>query len=124
LSTDFFSVASGLLWLIVSAMLLFAVPAYERQFVDFGLVLPWYTQALIACSRWCIKYAYIWPLPWVTLVVGVAVSIWLIRWQRPALGALWFLAMAVLPGLVAFLIFVGCHLPWLDLLDGLAGQKR
>ena len=43
--------------LIVSALLVFVVPAFEVQFASQGLSLPWPTQALLLASRWLAAYA-------------------------------------------------------------------
>jgi hypothetical protein len=118
-------VAAVLLWIVVLGELLFIVPLFEAVFVDFGLRVPQVTEATIACTRWCTKYPYVLPMPLAIITTGVAVSTWLIRhqWRNGVLGAVWCLAMLLLLAVVAFLIWLGCYLPYQKLLDGLAAQK-
>jgi type IV pilus assembly protein PilC len=54
---------------ILSFIMIFIIPKFEKIFADFKLKLPWITEALINVSRWFVKYWYILPL--------FPVSIWL-----------------------------------------------
>jgi type IV pilus assembly protein PilC len=47
---------------ILSFIMIFIIPKFEKIFDDFKLKLPWLTQALIDTSRWFVKYWYIIPL--------------------------------------------------------------
>jgi type II secretory pathway component PulF len=118
-------VAAVLLWILVLGELLFIVPLFEAAFADFHLRVPQVTGAIIACTRWCTKYPYVLPMPLAIITTGVAVSTLLIRHQlrKGVLGAAWCLAMLLLPAVVAFLIWLGCYLPYQKLLEGLAAQK-
>jgi type IV pilus assembly protein PilC len=55
--------------LILSFIMIFIIPKFEKIFEDFKMKLPWITDMLIAVSRWFVKYWYIIPL--------VPVAIWL-----------------------------------------------
>jgi type IV pilus assembly protein PilC len=55
--------------LILSFIMIFIIPKFEKIFADFKLKLPWITEVLIATSRWFVKYWYVIPL--------VPVAIWL-----------------------------------------------
>jgi type IV pilus assembly protein PilC len=55
--------------LILSFIMIFIIPKFEKIFADFKMKLPWITDMLIATSRWFVKYWYIIPL--------VPVAIWL-----------------------------------------------
>jgi type IV pilus assembly protein PilC len=48
--------------LILTGIMVFIIPKFEKIFAEFKLKLPWITQALIDTSRWFGKYWYIIPL--------------------------------------------------------------
>jgi type IV pilus assembly protein PilC len=48
--------------LILTGIMVFIIPKFEKIFSDFKLKLPWMTQVLIDTSRWFGKYWYIIPL--------------------------------------------------------------
>src|SRR4051812_21996781 len=48
--------------LILTGIMVFIIPKFEKIFSDFKLKLPWMTQMLIDTSRWVGKYWYIIPL--------------------------------------------------------------
>src|SRR5215472_13270234 len=48
--------------LILSFIMIFIIPKFEKIFEDFKMKLPWITDALIATSRWFVKYWYVIPL--------------------------------------------------------------
>jgi len=54
---------------ILSFIMIFIIPKFEKIFLDFKLKLPWITQTLIDTSRWFVRYWYILPL--------IPVAIWL-----------------------------------------------
>jgi type IV pilus assembly protein PilC len=54
---------------ILSFIMIFIIPKFEKIFADFKMKLPWITDMLIATSRWFVKYWYVIPL--------VPVAIWL-----------------------------------------------
>jgi type II secretory pathway component PulF len=114
-------VAAVMLWIMIVAWLVFVVPEFERIFADFKMRVPLGTDAIIACSRWCMKYPYVLPMP----LAMIGVSTWLIRHRvrKRWLGGLWCLAMLVLPAGLAFLIWLLCYLPMERLLEGLAAPK-
>jgi type IV pilus assembly protein PilC len=55
--------------LILTFIMIFIIPKFEKIFADFKLKLPWITEALISTSRWFVKYWYVIPI--------VPVAIWL-----------------------------------------------
>jgi type IV pilus assembly protein PilC len=55
--------------LILAFIMIFIIPKFEKIFADFKMKLPWITDALIATSRWFVKYWYIIPL--------IPISVWL-----------------------------------------------
>jgi type IV pilus assembly protein PilC len=55
---------------ILTFIMIFIIPKFEKIFADFKMKLPWITQALINTSRWFVKYWYILPL--------IPLSIWLL----------------------------------------------
>src|SRR4051812_32178891 len=48
--------------LILSGIMIFIIPKFEKIFSDFRLKLPFVTQLLIDTSRWFVKYWYVLPL--------------------------------------------------------------
>src|SRR6266404_4238136 len=54
---------------ILTFIMIFIIPKFEKIFADFKMKLPWITDALIATSRWFVKYWYIIPL--------IPIAIWL-----------------------------------------------
>src|SRR5215831_17755239 len=55
---------------ILSFIMIFIIPKFEKIFLDFKLKLPWITEMLINTSRWFVKYWYVLPL--------IPVGIWLL----------------------------------------------
>jgi type IV pilus assembly protein PilC len=47
---------------ILSFIMIFIIPKFEKIFADFKLKLPWVTQMLMDISRWFVKYWYVLPL--------------------------------------------------------------
>ncbi|HYT93342.1 MAG TPA: type II secretion system F family protein [Gemmataceae bacterium] len=54
---------------ILTFIMIFIIPKFEKIFKDFGLRLPWITQTLIDTSRWFVKYWYVLPLIPVAIVL-------------------------------------------------------
>lgn len=56
---------------ILSFIMIFIIPKFEKIFADFRMKLPWLTEMLIGVSRWFVKYWYVLPLfpvlIWITL---------------------------------------------------------
>src|SRR4051812_10648093 len=48
--------------LILTGIMIFIIPKFEKIFSDFRLKLPFITQFLIDVSRWTVKYWYVIPL--------------------------------------------------------------
>src|SRR5947209_11847040 len=48
--------------LILTGIMVFIIPKFEKIFSDFRLKLPFITQLLIDTSRWFVKYWYVLPL--------------------------------------------------------------
>jgi type IV pilus assembly protein PilC len=57
--------------LILTGIMIFIIPKFEKIFADFKLKLPWLTTTLMETSRWFVKYWYVIPLVplfiWLTL---------------------------------------------------------
>src|SRR5262249_31658069 len=52
---------------ILTFIMIFIIPKFEKIFIDFKLQLPWATSALMAVSKWFVPYWYllpIFPIPW------------------------------------------------------------
>src|SRR6516225_5801601 len=47
---------------ILTFIMLFIIPKFEKIFKDFNMKLPWLTQALMDTSRWFANYWYVLPL--------------------------------------------------------------
>jgi type IV pilus assembly protein PilC len=56
------AVVISVAFLILSFILIFIIPKFEKIFVDFKLKLPFVTEMLISTSRWFVKYWYCLPL--------------------------------------------------------------
>src|SRR2546423_8253058 len=54
---------------ILSFIMIFIIPKFEKIFADFKMKLPWITDMLITVSRWFVKYWYVIPL--------IPIAIWL-----------------------------------------------
>jgi type IV pilus assembly protein PilC len=56
---------------ILSFIMIFIIPKFEKIFADFKIKLPWITEMLIGLSRWFMRYWYTLPLfplaIWLTL---------------------------------------------------------
>jgi len=55
---------------ILSFIMIFIIPKFEKIFEDFRMKLPWITEMLIGVSRWFVRFWYVLPL--------FPVAIWLI----------------------------------------------
>src|SRR5437773_1069161 len=64
-------VVIGVAVAILTFIMIFIIPKFEKIFVDFKMKLPWITEILINTSRWFVKYWYVLPLIpmviWLTL---------------------------------------------------------
>src|SRR3954465_1604722 len=47
---------------ILTFIMLFIIPKFEKIFKDFNMKMPWLTEALMAASRWFAQYWYVLPL--------------------------------------------------------------
>src|SRR3954453_2460654 len=47
---------------ILTFIMLYIIPKFEKIFKDFNMKLPWLTEALMAVSRWFAQYWYVLPL--------------------------------------------------------------
>src|SRR5437660_6038963 len=52
------SVAVG----ILSFIMIYIIPKFQKIFADFQMKLPWMTEALMATSEWFVNYWYVLPL--------------------------------------------------------------
>src|SRR5260370_28847515 len=64
--------------LILTFIMIFIIPKFEKIFAEFKLKLPWITQTLIDASRWFVKYWYVLPL----IPVAVVLILKLIRLSK------------------------------------------
>ena len=55
-------VVIGVAVAILTFIMIFIIPKFEKIFADFKLKLPWMTQTLMDTSRWFVKYWYVIPL--------------------------------------------------------------
>ncbi len=55
---------------ILTFIMVFIIPKFEKIFEDFRMKLPWITEMLIATSRWFVRFWYVIPL--------FPVAIWLV----------------------------------------------
>src|SRR3984893_18176792 len=64
-------VVIGVAIAILSFIMIFIIPKFEKIFEDFKMKLPWITEMLINTSKWFVKYWYVLPLfpvaLWLTL---------------------------------------------------------
>lgn len=63
---------------ILTFIMIFIVPKFEKIFVDFKMKLPWITESLINTSRWFVKYWYVVPL----IPMGIWLTFKLIRLNK------------------------------------------
>jgi type IV pilus assembly protein PilC len=63
---------------ILSFIMIFIIPKFEKIFADFKMKLPWITEVLISASRWFVKYWYVIPL----IPVGIWLTLKLIRLNK------------------------------------------
>src|SRR5215475_13561732 len=68
------SVAVG----ILSFIMIFIIPKFEKIFLEFKMKLPYLTEFLIAVSRWFVKYWYVIPV----VPIAIVVTLKLIRLNR------------------------------------------
>jgi type IV pilus assembly protein PilC len=48
--------------LILTFIMIYIIPKFEKIFKDFNMKLPWITEALMSTSRWFAQYWYVLPL--------------------------------------------------------------
>src|SRR5262245_15084708 len=90
------------------AFMVFAVPAYERQFVEERRHLLYFAELVIAFSRACVRYGYFVAMLIATAYLVVGALLGAVRprenWRRP-LWTVWLIltGMAVLSLFVAWL---------------------
>jgi type IV pilus assembly protein PilC len=63
---------------ILTFIMIFIIPKFEKIFLDFKMKLPYLTELLIAISRWFVKYWYVIPI----VPIGIIVTLKLIRLNR------------------------------------------
>ena len=63
---------------ILSFIMIFIIPKFEKIFLEFKMKLPYLTELLIAISRWFVKYWYIIPV----IPIAIVVTLKLIRLNR------------------------------------------
>src|ERR1700736_3727942 len=64
---------------ILTFIMIFIIPKFEKIFSDFKLKLPFMTQMLMDMSRWFVKYWYVIPL----IPVAIWLTLKLIRLSKP-----------------------------------------
>jgi len=63
---------------ILTFIMIFIIPKFEKIFADFKMKLPYLTELLIATSRWFVRYWYVIPIA----PVGFFVTLKLIRLNK------------------------------------------
>ena len=56
---------------ILTFIMIFIIPKFEKIFLDFKMKLPYITELLIATSRWFVKYWYVIPIVPIFLIVAL-----------------------------------------------------
>jgi type IV pilus assembly protein PilC len=69
---------------ILSFIMIFIIPKFEKIFEDFKMKLPWLTDMLINTSKWFVRYWYVLPL----FPVGIWLTLKLIRLNKKGAYAL------------------------------------
>ena len=60
----------GVAIIVVTVLLLFVIPVFEKMFADFGGQLPMPTQVVIDFSNWSVEHWYLFPLVPTLLIVA------------------------------------------------------
>ena len=96
-----------------TAQMAFVVPAYEREFADAKIRLPFITEMCVANSRWILKYYVVIPLVVVPAFLAAGVVSYLLRHSinNQLWSALWYLFMIGLPLVVNVMSWVALWLP-------------
>ena len=63
---------------ILSFIMIFIIPKFEKIFLEFKMKLPYITEVLIAASRWFVKYWYVIPI----IPIAIVVTLKLIRLNK------------------------------------------
>jgi type IV pilus assembly protein PilC len=63
---------------ILSFIMIFIIPKFEKIFADFRMKLPWLTESMMGISRWFVKYWYILPV----VPVFIMITLKLIRLNK------------------------------------------
>lgn len=71
-------VVIGVAVAILSFIMIFIIPKFEKIFSEFKMKLPYITEVLIAASRWFVKYWYVIPI----IPVAIVVTLKLIRLNK------------------------------------------
>lgn len=71
-------VVIGVAVAILSFIMIFIIPKFEKIFLEFKMKLPYITEVLISASRWFVKYWYVIPI----IPIAIVVSLKLIRLNR------------------------------------------
>ncbi len=76
---------------IVSFLMIFIIPKFEKIFHEFKMKLPYATELVIDVSRWCAKYPYVLVLLGLLALglVNVALNSSHVLWHIPVLGRLY-----------------------------------
>lgn len=104
------------------AVLVGVVPQYRQSFDDFRLRLPVGAEVTLHVSRWFVNYWYVAMLSGAIIFLpAVAALTWLIarRARRAWVIAAWCALLMIVPLGAAFLAWLSCHLPFVDLMEGL-----
>src|SRR5215471_4888812 len=64
--------------LILTFIMVFIIPKFQKIFKDFEMKLPYITELLISASRWFVKYWYVIPL----IPMAIVLTLKLIRLNR------------------------------------------
>jgi type IV pilus assembly protein PilC len=77
--------------IILTFIMIFIIPKFEKIFSDFKLKLPFLTNAMMETSRWTVKYWYVIPL----VPVGIWLTLKLIRLHKTGEYALDMIKLCV-----------------------------
>jgi type IV pilus assembly protein PilC len=77
-------VVVGVAVTILSFIMIFIIPKFEKIFEDFKMKLPWLTDMLINTSKWFVRYWYVLPL----FPIGIWLTLKLIRLNKSGAYAL------------------------------------
>lgn len=110
----------AVLVLALFALLAFYVPGAKKTFDEFGMTLPWATQATVRVSHWVCEYWWCAALVLGPVAAGNFVLLYLLGRRGRVLPALVTAGEVLLVGALIALVLVSILLPMAKLHEGLA----